>query len=342
MSLPPRVPCCVSVQAIASKDMERQASRHDSSGEFNRGGTGTLAVRQPHRDVREANVSHTNSASRMAEGHMSLSDQEITGGRDRRGTRENVPRGGSGGSGGSGGGYTDEVDVRGGGLRGGERGTRIAERVGGAAMARGKRGRSADADRGGMAMADNMGFEGDEDGDPSQAFDSKRMRQPDMPVLPDEGSSRLSAARGYSPSHEVGRWRDDVGRRGGGGGRMQMPSRDVHIDRSAPYDGRVGGGVGGGRDGGAARGSGRQQSGMHMNSGGGGSGFAEHGYRGDSRGLPHMSEDMDERGSRDSKRGRHERDRASNSRARDDGDGAGRKEKKKSSKSKRSKDKRKN
>lgn len=285
----------------------------------------------------------------MISGHGSLSEQDMVGNRDRRGSREESMRisGGGGGGGRSNewegtisGGYTE--DGRGGrleddgrsvglrGARGGDvggsadprRGNRMVERGGGGGMARGKRGRSVDSERGADASYDM-----EDEGDPSQAFDSKRMRQQDLSMAVEEGPARPSASRGYGTSDDVsGRWREDGGRRGsGGGGRAQMALRDQHVDRT-PYDNRGLGSIGGGPRGG-------RQSMVHMDGGGG---FMDQVYR-DPRGSV-LSDEDDIRGS---KKVRHDRDRSSSSRARDDGDG-GRKEKKKSSRKKSSKDKRKN
>ena len=238
---------------------------------------------------------------------------------------------GSGGAGGSGGG--------GGGGSGG-RSARGSESIRGAGMSRGsKRGRSEDSDRGGGGG--DMGFErggggGGFEGDPSEAFDSKRMRHPDhqgMMMEHDVGPLRPPGdgwGRGYIGGGGGGgggdvRYRDEAGGRHGvsaGAGRMQMPSRDAHMDHRPPYDaqwGRSGppamaiDGLGGGVRGGMEKSSHRE-----------------------GHGRDQQQPVDDSRAMREGKKPRGDRQRSSNSNTRDE-EGGGRKEKKKSGKSKKKK-----
>lgn len=305
---------------MAANDMERPAPRHDSSGDFNAPsarGTGTLAVPAP-RSSRDA---HAPPA------------REVITTSTRRGSREEVVRsGGGGGVGGGGtgssrgGGYPEDGGSGRGGRVEDDRPSRVGSRSG---MSRGKRGRSVDSDRGSGGGGHGMGFDGDyEEGDPSQAFDSKRMRQPDvmpasMPLPMEEGPVRPSIdswSRGYAGQgvEDGGRSSRGYGSGGGVGGRMQISMREMHMERPS-YDTH---GRGGGR--------------AHHMDGGGMDGGGN--YR-DSRGLGMSDDDVDSRGG---KKGRHDTGRSSTSRGGEDLDGGGRKDKKKSKKSRSSKDKRKN
>ncbi|CAM9993306.1 unnamed protein product, partial [Ectocarpus fasciculatus] len=110
-----------------------------------------------------------------------------------------------------------------------------------------------------------LGYDGpgSAEGDPSQAFDSKRMRQPDQTMMPqpEGGGGRRGSVkspvdrwgRGHgggggggpweregpaAPSDaNSGRYHDDLRHGGGGGGRMQMPSHEMP-DRPAAYEAR--------------------------------------------------------------------------------------------------------
>lgn len=345
---------------MASHDMERPAAREL--------GTGTLAVRRSSRDSRDAEhgtISRTNSSSRMSSGRSTPTEQlEGPAARDRdtgrRDSREDV-RGSDGGRGR----FEGPARAGGGGAGGHQHRTAESSRGSGGtatATARGsKRGRSVDSDRGGGREAER-GFdaaEGGGDGDPSKAFDSKRMRQPDPAVMEPEGGgvgpSRSSVegwGRGYSgggvprdreregpaaPSDgSSGRYRDEANPRhggGSGGGRMPMPmpSREVHMDRPT-YEargggraGRSGGGGGGGLDVGAI-GEDQDRSGGHR----------DREARGGREHPP--DDDARSRSSRDGgKKTRSDRQRSGSSRGEDGGGGGSRKEKKKSSKSKKKK-----
>ena len=176
------------------------------------------------------------------------------------------------------------------------------------------------------------GFEGD----PSEAFDSKRMRHPDhqgMMMEHDVGPLRPPGdgwGRGYIGGGGGGgggdvRYRDEAGGRHGvsaGAGRMQMPSRDAHMDHRPPYDaqwGRSGppamaiDGLGGGVRGGMEKSSHRE-----------------------GHGRDQQQPVDDSRAMREGKKPRGDRQRSSNSNTRDE-EGGGRKEKKKSGKSKKKK-----
>lgn len=283
-------------QTLATKEMER--------GTGSLTGTGTLAV------------SHASSK------------REVVITTSRRSSRDdpNVRVSGGGSSmGGSsrGGGYTDDNNgrsprvnddeqrsrtSRGGGGRTVERTGSGGGGGGGGTSSRAKRGRSVDSDRGGGGDVGGYAEDYFEEGDPSQAFDSKRMRPADAMQMPvEEGPSRSSVDAGWSRGYgdDAARPRSYGGGGGGGGGsRMQMSQRDMHKDRSPMYDGH---GRGGGSGGGVMEGG----------------GYHDDDARGSSR-----------------KGGRHDRDRSSN-RSEEDGDG-GRKDKKKSKKSRSSKDKRRN
>lgn len=349
VGLPPRPPNVF--QAMASHDMERPAARES--------GTGTLSVRRSRdsRGTEHGTISRTSSSSRMGSGRSTPTEQlEGPGARDmgrRRESLEDV----SSSDGGRG---RFEGPARaGGGLRAAESSRSGGGGGGGGGTSRGsKRGRSADPDRGGGREA-RFDADGGGDGDPSQAFDSKRMRQPDPAMLELEGrrvapprSSVEGWGRGYGGGGGVprerereregpaapddgssGRYRDEAifrhdGAGGGSGMPVRMPPREVHMDRLS-HEARGGGRAGrsaGGLDAGG-EGQDRDRSGGH------------HGARGD-REHPH-DDDARSRSSREGKKSRSDRQRSGGSRG-EDGGGVGggsssRKEKKKSSKSKKKK-----
>lgn len=309
---------------MASQDMERPVAREDGafpavpSGTISRG-QGTLAIRSS-RGSRERHIPRGDSKNSMSGGRGTLSEQELSAG-GRRDSREDLRSSSGISSSGisSSGGYADEA--RGGRLDDGraglQRGGRMVDSARGGASGsttRGsKRGRSVDSDRGGGGGGGGggeVGFDrGGGEGDPSQAFDSKRMRQPDQVMGEAEGGSSRNSVeawgRGYGGGGGV---RDSPAGGGDAGtgryreGRMQMPTREV-------YDGR------------GSRGS----SGLSS---------AEQGGHRDSRGREQSDDDMRAPREGSKKSSRNERQRSSNSR---EGEGGGRKDKKKSSKSKKKK-----
>lgn len=218
------------------------------------------------------------------------------------------------------------ADVRRGGGRAVERGV----------VTRGKRDRSADSGRG--SNGGDLGFPGgfnDRDqghqGPDGGSWMARQSEQHSMFVEQQMGPSRPTGD-GWGRGYAGGGGRDspylEGGRHGaGGGGRMQVPPRDAHMDRQG-YNGRGGGGGwdGGGGGGGGSGRVGRQ--GMAMDGGGGGLAMDE-GVRRD----PRVREQPDDH-HRSRKASRHDRPSGSSNRDEDDG---GKKDKKKSKKSKKAK-----
>lgn len=206
-----------------------------------------------------------------------------------------------------------------------------------------KRGRSIDSDHragGGGDVGMSEGGVGGE-GDPSQAFDSKRMRQPEQTTTEPEagGLSRPSPVDGWggrggygsaaggdggSSNSSGGRYREEIVGNKYGGGRLPMPMdpREMQHTERPSYDGR------GSRSG--RQGVAMDAVGVSGDRGGGGGGGGHRKSRG---GRDPPEEDARVSRGDGGKKSRNGRERSSNT-SRDE-DGGGRKDKKKSKAKKR-------